>query len=129
MSPENTPSQVTEATPEQSYAEAVNKQQMEANILANGDNFDQDRVDTVLGQKAFEAVLKPIEVNQAGADLLADLTTPESEEDSDVLATAAAQRQLDMNSIFKKQDFDARAVSNNWTEDKYQEELEKAGLK
>lgn len=132
MSPEAQAPQPStpEATNEAGYVNAVQKQQIEAGILNGGETFDQAHVDTLLSQVALEATPAPaIEVTQAGSDLLADLTTDPSEVDSEAAINEAARRQLDLANLDKKRELENLALKNDWTEDKYQEELQKIDIK
>ncbi|MES2630865.1 MAG: hypothetical protein V4611_02830 [Patescibacteria group bacterium] len=129
MSPEaQAPTNSTE-TATISYEDAVKRQQTEALVLSGGETFDQSRVDAVIGHTAVAEVAPAIEVTQAGADLLADLTTDPSEPDSEAAINEAARRQLDLDSLAQKRQIDDLAMKNSWTEDKYQEELQKIGIK
>lgn len=114
-----TPTETVDTT----YEDAVRKQSIEAHVNAYGENFDQDRVDTLMdiGKVAYEST----EVTQAGNDLLNDLTQPESEEGSDVLATEAARRLIDQKALEEKLALQDLAVKNNWDENQYQAELQK----
>ncbi len=115
MSPEQTPSNVKTISPEA-------KQQLEAQILAGGEGFDQSRVDAVMSRVALEAgSVVGVEATDAGKQQLAELSIGEHEDTDDIIAAEAARRQIDLNSIYAQQNLKERAAQEGWPQDKYED--------
>lgn len=115
MSAETTPTNTTD----EAYEAAVRKQRVESEVLAHGEDFDQTRLDAIMSHNALEQTV----VSPEAADILADLTIPESEENTDIAIAEAARRQLELQSLYAKQNLEERAAREDWPEEKYQEEL------
>ena len=105
------------------------KQHLEAQILAGGEGFDQSRVDAVMSRVALEAPqahVADVHVTDEGKKLLAEFTPDPTEGngESDAVAIEAAQRQLDLNTLYAKQTLDTRAAQEGWSQDKYDDALQ-----
>lgn len=106
-------------TTDEAYENAVRKQRVESEILAHGEDFDQTRLDAIMSHNALEQTV----ISPQAADILADLTIPETEEDTDIAIAEAARRQMELKTLYAKQDLEERAAREDWSEDKYQQEL------
>lgn len=127
MSEEHIPVASPEST-DNSYAIAVQKQQLESAILSRGENFDQTQVDAFLTSTGNTALSQLVETAPlpTAESVINDLTISEEESTGeDIVAEAARRQALDINTIYAKQDLQERAARENWPEDKYQSELSK----
>lgn len=115
-----------ENSQDKAYVDAVQKQQMEAEILARGEKFDQSHVDTLLSQTAIEYAAKGTpEADEAGKDMLTQLTIPETEEDTDAVIAEASRRQVELDNLYNLQNLQERATKEDWPQEKYDQEREK----